>query len=293
MSFEAAARTLAMVQMTCPSVWKLVGDRHFMSYEEKFVATSDVAKEVDDMYGYKVRIAIEKLINTGDCGLGSYELNVRASDMVRKALSEYGIEFCPWSIAESHQIPKLVAESDVVAIEKGYNSYSAVIVVKNYKTLYRMGILNKKVDRLFRILFFPNRTACKMHLSDVANACVAKRATLIEDSEGRKFIAIDDPKINICDVKRMFTAEWSAPWIEAVISGKSSYAQLMDKKCGYYRVFKRVAVAAADELVRNGRSYTSAKKAIRGIKVGEKDIETPEVLRRLINYIKSYSVKGK
>ena len=288
MNYMAAAKTFAMIQLDCPGLWKLLTIRD-KPFHERYAATLDAAVEIDNMYGVDIRFADEQLLWTGECTLGKYELRVKASNMVRKALSKFGVELTPWMIMETHHLPKIVAESHVIAIEKGYGDYSAVICIRTSTGMQRVSILNKKVDRRFRILFFPNKTAVNSHLADIAYQCGAIRATLIEDSEKRVFVAVDNPTVSICDIKSMYAAEWSRPWIEAVLHGSTKYTPL-SRRCGYYHTFKRVAKNALVWYMKDDRSFTAVKRAVRGVKVGGREIESAEVIRRLVAYVRTYSI---
>lgn len=287
-NYMNAAKTFAMIQLNCPGLWKLLTGRD-KAFHERYATTLDAIAEIDDMYGVDIRVAAKQLLHTGECVLGKYELRVKASNMVRKAIAKYGVELAPWMLMETHHLPKIVAESHVIAIEKGYGDYSEVILIKTSTGMQRVCILNKKVDRRFRVLFFPNKIAVSSHLADIAYQCGAIRATLIEDSEKRVFVAVDDPTVSICDIKGMYAAEWSRPWIEAVLHGSTKYTPL-SRRCGYYHTFKRVAKNALVWYMKDDRSFTAVKRAVRGVKVGGKEIESAEVIRRLIAYVRTYSI---
>ena len=56
-------------------------------------------------------------------------------------------------------------------------------------------------------------------------------------------------------------------------------------------VYKRVVKKALEGFIENGRSFTSIKKAVRGVKICGKELENAEVIERMIQYLKPYNRK--
>ena len=292
--YGSTARTLVMIQMSCPALWNYMSDYTILNRVEKMFKFSEAREVIEEFYGLKIRRAVEALLNEGSLELGCYEANVQAANLTHAAINEYGVEYTPWAIAECRHLPKMVASSEIVSITRGFEEYSSVITIRNSEGEHRIGVLNRHVDRRIRILFYPNRMVSVIKdLSKVASLCRATRATLIKDSNGREFIAVDDPDVNINSIHRMFSLPAQRPWIEVVMCSKkwTKRRHTSEQKEGYYRVYKRVVKKALEGFIENGRSFTSIKKAVRGVKICGKELENAEVIERMIQYLKPYNRK--
>ena len=292
--YGSTARTLVMIQMSCPALWNYMSDYTNLNRVEKMFRFSEARESIEEFYGLKIRRAVEALLNEGSLELGCYEANVQAANLTHAAINEYGVEYAPWAIAECRHLPKMVASSEIVSITRGFEEYSSVITIRNSEGEHRIGILNRHVDRRIRILFYPNRMVSVIKdLSKVASLCRATRATLIKDSNGREFIAVDDPDVNINSIHRMFSLPTKRPWIEVVMCSKKWTKRkiMCERREGYYRTYKRVVKNSLENFLENGRSFTSIKKAVRGVKVNGKEIEDAEVIERMVQYLKPYNRK--
>lgn len=71
-----AARTLAMIELSCPAMYRLMVNS-IGHIEDRCTRATEAAKEVDDMFGLPIRQAVEAMLNTGCLNLGFYEDKVK------------------------------------------------------------------------------------------------------------------------------------------------------------------------------------------------------------------------
>lgn len=71
-----AARTLAMIELSCPTIYHLMVNS-IGHIEDRCARATAAAKEVDGMFGLSIRRAVEAMLNTGCLNLGLYEDRVK------------------------------------------------------------------------------------------------------------------------------------------------------------------------------------------------------------------------